>query len=106
MMIVSTKKRRDIPPYLIVIMKSEFDALCGLNFTDVDDPTTDGISLLVDKVVQRREVYISIEITWLSNFLYSFKRKVTTSINLKILTMVESTLATLRDIIKQNVGEL
>ena len=43
-------------------MKSEFDALNACNFAGVDDPLTDRISLVVDKIVQSREVYIVVEI--------------------------------------------
>ena len=61
---------------------SEFDALNRVNFTGVDNPTTDGISLLVDEIVQCREVYISVQV--FGTVVVLNDCEVTTCINLQI----------------------
>lgn len=57
-----TEKGEIYPPYLILIKKSEFDALNALSLAGVDDPLTDRISLVVDEVIQGSKVHIVVEI--------------------------------------------
>ena len=64
------KKGEIYPPYLILIKKSEFDALNACNFAGVDNPLTDGISLVVDEIVEGRKVHVVVEILVTRGILY------------------------------------
>ena len=82
-MIVRIEKKGEIyPPYLILIMKSQFDALNTFRLAGVDDPLTQRISLFVDEVVQSRKVDVVVKI--LGTVFVLYQCLIVTSVNTQV----------------------